>query len=109
MILFLDSGDGLLFAGRAALGGRGDARLDATVTWKMTIEEFDRNHDNQIQRDEMTAGFAFMQRRELPQDNPGYELPARDMDDLLKIFATPAIARNTLYLRTTNHLYALSE
>jgi outer membrane protein assembly factor BamB len=80
------TGDGLLFAGAAALGGRGDDKWDAAGTWKMTVEEFDRNHDNQIQRDEMTKGFAFIQRPELPKDNPGYGLPVRNMDTLLRIF-----------------------
>jgi outer membrane protein assembly factor BamB len=80
------SGDGLLFASAAALGGRGDDALDAAATWKMTVEQFDRNHDNQIERAEMTDGFAFIQRPELPKDNPGYGLPVRDMDSLLKIF-----------------------
>ena len=80
------TGDGLLFAGTAALGGRGDDKLDAGGTWKITVEEFDRNHDNQIQRDEMTEGFAFIQRPELPKDNPGYGLPVNDMDILLRIF-----------------------
>jgi len=79
-------GDGLLFAGAAALGGRGDDALDAAATWKITLEGFDRNHDNQIQRDEMTKGFAFIQRPELPKDNPGYGLPIRDMDALMGIF-----------------------
>jgi outer membrane protein assembly factor BamB len=60
--------------------------LDAAATWRATIEEFDRNHDNQIQRDEMTEGFAFIQRPELPRDNPGYGLPVQDMDVLLRIF-----------------------
>jgi outer membrane protein assembly factor BamB len=79
-------GEGLLFASAAALGGRGDDKWDAAGTWRMTVEEFDRNHDNQIQRDEMTKGFAFIQRPELPKDNPGYGLPVREMDTLLKIF-----------------------
>ena len=80
------TGDGLLFASGAALGGRGDDNLDAAATWKMTVEEFDRDRDNQVQRDEMTAGFAFIQRPELPKSHPGYGLPVRDMDVLLKIF-----------------------
>ena len=79
-------GEGLLFASAAALGGRGDDKLDAAATWKTTVEEFDRNHDNQIQRDEMAKGFAFIQRPELSKDNPGYGLPVRDMDVLLRIF-----------------------
>jgi outer membrane protein assembly factor BamB len=80
------AGEGLLFASAAALGGRGDDKLDAAGIWKMTVEEFDQNHDNQIQRDEMTKGFAFIQRPELPKDNPGYGLPVKNMDTLLKIF-----------------------
>jgi len=80
------AGVGLLFAGAAALGGRGDDALDAASTWKMTVDEFDRNRDNRIQRDEMTKGFAFIQRPELPKDNPGYGLPVRDMDVPLRIF-----------------------
>ncbi|MHC4558765.1 MAG: outer membrane protein assembly factor BamB family protein, partial [Planctomycetota bacterium] len=80
------TGDGLLFASAAALGGRGDNKLDAAGSWKITIDEFDRNHDNQIQCDEMTKGFAFIQRPELPKDNPGYGLPVRSMETLLRIF-----------------------
>jgi outer membrane protein assembly factor BamB len=80
------TGDGLLFASGAALGGRGDDKLDAAASWKMTIDEFDRNKNNQIERDEMTRGFAFIQRPELPKDNPGYGLPVRSMETLLRIF-----------------------
>jgi outer membrane protein assembly factor BamB len=80
------TGGGLIFAGAAALGGRGDEQLDAAATWKTTIAEFDLNHDGQIQREEMTRGFAFIQRPELPKDNPGYGLPVKDMDALLKMF-----------------------
>lgn len=79
-------GDGLLFAGAAALGGRGDDELDAAATWKTTVAEFDRNRDGRIQSDEMTEGFAFIQRPELPRDNPGYGLPVKDMNVLLAIF-----------------------
>lgn len=79
-------GEGLLFASGAALGGRGDYELDAAGSWKMTVDEFDRNNDNQIQRDEMTEGFAFIQRPELPKNNPGYGLPVRSMDALMRIF-----------------------
>ena len=80
------TGDGLLFASAAALGGRGDDNLDAAGTWNYTVDQFDRNKDNQIQRDEMTEGFAFIQRSELPKDNPGYGLPVRNMGSLLRIF-----------------------
>lgn len=80
------AGEGLIFAGAAALGGRGDDQFDASATWRMTLEAFDRNGDRQIQREEMTQGFAFIQRPELPKDNPGYGLPVRDMDALLRMF-----------------------
>jgi len=80
------AGEGLVFAGAAALGGRGDDKLDASATWQTTVKEFDRNRDNQIERDEMTEGFAFIQRPELPRDNPGYGLPVREMETLLRIF-----------------------
>lgn len=80
------AGEGLLFAGAAALGGRGDEQLDAAGMWKTTVEEFDRNHDNQIQRDEMTEGFGFIQRPELPKDNPGYAMPIGNMDAVLRMF-----------------------
>ncbi len=80
------AGEGFLFAGAAALGGRGDERLDAASMWKTTVEEFDRNHDNQIQRDEMTEGFGFIQRPELPKDNPGYAMPVGNMDSLQRMF-----------------------
>jgi len=76
----------MVFASAAALGGRGDEALDAASSWKTTVKEFDRNRDGQIQRDEMTPGFAFIQRPELPRDNPGYGLPVRSMDTLLRIF-----------------------
>jgi len=80
------TGEELLFAGAAALGGRGDEQWDAAATWKMTVEQFDRNHDHQIQREEMTEGFAFIQRPELPKGSPGYGLPVNDMNVLLRIF-----------------------
>lgn len=80
------TGEGFLFAGAAALGGRGDEQLDAASMWKTTGEEFDRNHDNQIQRDEMTEGFGFIQRPELPKDNPGYAMPVGNMDSLQRMF-----------------------
>ena len=53
------AGDGLVFASGAALGGRGDDKLDAARTWKFTVEQFDRNGDSQIQRDEMNRGLCF--------------------------------------------------
>jgi len=80
------TGQGLLFASAAALAGRGDKKRDPARTWKITVEEFDRNHDNQIQRDEMTRGFTIPLRPELARDNPGYGLPIRNMDALMRFF-----------------------
>ena len=80
------TGEGLLFVSAAALGGRGDKKRDPAKTWKITTERFDRNHDNQIQRDEMTKGFSIPLRPELSIDNPGYALPIRDMDGLMRFF-----------------------
>jgi outer membrane protein assembly factor BamB len=80
------SGDGLLFANAAALGGRGDEDIDAERTWQMTLEQFDKNHDGKIQKEEMTDDFAFIQRPELPRDNPGYAMPMRGRDRLLRMF-----------------------
>jgi len=80
------TGEGLLFASAAALSGRGDKERDPAKTWKVTVEQFDRNHDNQIQRDEMTRGFTIPLRLELSRDNPGYGLPIRNMDGLMRFF-----------------------
>jgi outer membrane protein assembly factor BamB len=78
-------GDGMLFAGSATLGGRGDPKYDADRSWQ-AIKEFDKNGDNKIQREEMTKGFAIPLRFELPKDNPGYAFPNRDSNALLRSF-----------------------
>ncbi len=80
------TGEGLLFVSAAALAGRGDKKTDPAGTWKITIEHFDRNKDNQIQRDEMTKGFTIPLRPELSRDTPGYGLLVRDMDGLMRFF-----------------------
>ncbi|HSZ56976.1 MAG TPA: PQQ-binding-like beta-propeller repeat protein [Tepidisphaeraceae bacterium] len=80
------AGGGLLFAGAAALGGRGDDDIDAARTWEMTLEQFDKNHDGKIEKEEITDDFAFIQRPELPKDNPGYAMPVRGREALLRIF-----------------------
>ncbi|MBN1818981.1 MAG: PQQ-binding-like beta-propeller repeat protein [Sedimentisphaerales bacterium] len=77
-------GEGLLFASTSALGGRGNEDTNAELTWKITVEEFDTNHDNIIQRNEMTEGFGFPIRPELSRDNPGYAIPIRDIDGLMR-------------------------
>ncbi len=78
------TGEGLLFVSDAAMAGRGDEKWDADLTWKITVDRFDRNKDNQIQRSEMTKGFTIPLRPELAIDNPGYGLPVFNMDGLLK-------------------------
>ena len=80
------TGEGLLFVSAAPPGGRGEKKIDVARTWKVTVGEFDRNKDNQIQRAEMTRGFTIPQRMELARDNPGYGLPVRDMDGLMRFF-----------------------
>ncbi|MHC4199445.1 MAG: PQQ-binding-like beta-propeller repeat protein, partial [Planctomycetota bacterium] len=78
------AGEGLLFVGAAAVAGRGDEKWDAPRTWKITLDRFDRNKDKQIQRDEMTRGFTIILRPELSTDNPGYGVPIRDMNGLMR-------------------------
>lgn len=104
------AGDGLLFASGAALGGRGDDHWDAAATWRTTVGEFDQNRDGQIQREEMTPGFAFIQRPELPRDNPGYGLPVNDMNVLLRIFDHDrnGIISETEWMRTMTSFAAIS-
>ncbi|GAG26332.1 unnamed protein product, partial [marine sediment metagenome] len=80
------AGQGLLFVGAAAVAGRGDEEWDAPRTWKIIVQRFDRNRDKQIQRDEMTKGFTIILRPELSTDNPGYGLPTRGMDGLMRFF-----------------------
>lgn len=80
------AGEGLLFVSAAAVAGRGEERWDAARTWKITLQRFDRNADGRIQRDEMTKGFTIILRPEVSTDNPGYGLPIRDMDGLMRSF-----------------------
>ncbi|MHC5058796.1 MAG: EF-hand domain-containing protein, partial [Planctomycetota bacterium] len=80
------AGGGLLFVSAAAMAGRGEEEWDAPRTWKITLERFDRNKDGRIQRDEMTRGFTIILRPELSTDNPGFGLPIRDMDGLMRFF-----------------------
>ena len=78
--------EGLLFVSASALAGRGDEESDVARMWKITVEEFDLNHDNQIQRSEMTERFTVPVRPDLARDNPGYGWPISDMDGLLRFF-----------------------
>jgi len=80
------AGEGLVFVSAAALAGRGDMEMDVGRMWRITIEEFDRNGDGRIQREEMTERFTVPIRPDLARDNPGYGWPIRDMDGLLRFF-----------------------
>ena len=59
----------------------------------------------------MTKGFAFIQRPELPKDNPGYGLPVREMDTLLRIFDHDKnrIISQAEWMRTMSGFQAISQ
>jgi outer membrane protein assembly factor BamB len=80
------TGSGLLFASATAPFGLGDEKFDTARIWKITRDEFDKNKDNQIQRDEITEDFTIPLRVELTKDNPGYGVKMSDKDGLLKFF-----------------------
>ena len=67
-------GDGRVYAAAAMLGGSGDERPDPAPFWA-AVMKFDKNGDGKLQRDEMTAGFTFPLRPELPIGHPGFGLP----------------------------------
>jgi outer membrane protein assembly factor BamB len=67
-------GGGLLFASSAALGGRGNDKIDPN-TWKELLK-MDRNGDGKLQFDEIPEDYQLVLRPELPKDNPGYSFPA---------------------------------
>jgi outer membrane protein assembly factor BamB len=79
------AGEGMLFVSDAARGGRGEVKWDADLTWKMTLEGFDRNKDGAIQRAEMASGFRIPLRPDLAQDEPGsaYPVPPHQVDGWL--------------------------
>jgi outer membrane protein assembly factor BamB len=87
------SGGGLLFASATSPYGRGDEKFDTARMWKITLEEFDKNKDSQIQRDEITEKFDVPMRPDLSKDNPGYgfgfdaNTPTKEkMDSLMEYF-----------------------
>jgi len=71
------TGEGLLFVSDAARGGRGEKKWDAERSWKITLEDFDRNKDDRIQRDEMTDGFRILLRPDMDRNQEGAALPVR--------------------------------
>ena len=87
------AGGGLLFASATSPYGRGDEKFDTARMWKITLDEFDKNKDSQIQRDEMTEKFDVPMRPDLTRDNPGYgfgfdtNTPTKEkMDSLMEYF-----------------------
>ena len=68
-------GEGLLFVSDAAAGGRGETEWDAELSWKTTLEDFDKNRDNKIQREEMAKGFRIPLRSELEKHELGSAYP----------------------------------
>jgi len=79
------TGEGLLFVSDAAAGGRGETEWDAELTWKITLEDFDRNKDNKIQREEMADGFRIPLRPDLAKHESGsaYPVAPRQVDGWL--------------------------
>ncbi len=69
------AGEGFLFVSDAAAGGRGETEWDAEASWKVTLEDFDKNQDNKIQREEMAKGFRIPLRSELEKHELGSAYP----------------------------------
>jgi outer membrane protein assembly factor BamB len=67
-------GDGMLFASSAALGGRGNEKLDPNL-WSELLK-MDRNGDGKLQFDEIPEDYQLVLRPELPKNHPGYAFPA---------------------------------
>ena len=68
------AGDGMLFASSAALGGRGNEKLDPNF-WPELLK-MDRNSDGKLQFDEIPNEYQLVLRSDLPKDHPGYAFPA---------------------------------
>jgi len=67
-------GQDLVYAGAAALGGRGTESYDA-MGWKQ-LEAFDQNGDRRVQLHEVPESFRMVLRPDLPKDHPGYAVPS---------------------------------
>ena len=80
------TGEDLLFASDAAAGGRGEIKWDAEASWKVTLEDFDKNKDSKIQRKEMANGFRIPLRSDLAKHEPGsaYPVSRRKVDGWLR-------------------------
>jgi outer membrane protein assembly factor BamB len=70
-------GDDRLFVSASDRGGRGGDDLDPVAMWK-GLAHFDANKDGKLVKDEMTEGFGYPLRVELPVDHPGWGFPITD-------------------------------
>ncbi len=79
-------GRSLVYAGAAALGGRGNETYDA-MGWQQ-LAAFDRSGDQLVQLAEIPEAFRMVLRPDLPTEHPGYAVPfpfkrdfkSRDLD-----------------------------
>jgi len=63
-----------VYASAAMLGGVADEHPDPEPFWA-AVMQFDANQDGKLQREEMTEGFTFPLRPDLPVGHPGYGIP----------------------------------
>ncbi|MGI9244317.1 MAG: PQQ-binding-like beta-propeller repeat protein [Verrucomicrobiales bacterium] len=68
------AGGGKIYASAAMLGGSGDENPEPEPFWD-AVMQFDKNSDGKLERGEMTAGFTFPLRPELPIGHPGFGIP----------------------------------
>ena len=68
------AGGGRVFVSAAQLGGVADEQPDPQPFWEAVLK-FDADGDGRLARGEMTAGFTFPLRPELPVGHPGFGIP----------------------------------
>ncbi len=67
-------GEGRVYASASMIGGVADEQPDPEPFWA-AVMRFDANRDNKLERDEMTDGFTFPFRPDLPVGHPGFGMP----------------------------------
>ena len=68
------AGEGRVYASASMIGGVADEHPDPEPFWS-AVMQFDANGDTKLERDEMTEGFTFPIRPDLPVGHPGYGIP----------------------------------
>jgi outer membrane protein assembly factor BamB len=68
------AGKNRVYASASMIGGVADDQPDPTPFWKAVIQ-FDANKNGKLERIEMTEGFTFPFRPDLPAGHPGFGLP----------------------------------